>query len=51
MGMSKGIYINYEDWVDYCLLTNKILFDMGIEREPQGDSPKFLLMWYFYNDV
>lgn len=50
-GMGEGIYINYEDWVDHCLLTNKILFDMGIEREPKSDTPKFLLMWYLYNDV
>ena len=51
MDMNKGIYINYEDWVDHCLLTNKMLFDMGIERMDNTQSPKFLLMWYFYNDV
>jgi len=51
MDDNKGIIINYEDWVDHCLMTNKILFDIGIQREPQSDSPKFLLMWYLYNDV
>lgn len=44
------ININYEDWADHCIRTNKMLFDMGIHRVDNTQSPKFLLMWYLYND-
>jgi hypothetical protein len=47
MGMD-GININYEDWEDHCLKTNKMLFDMGIQRMDNTQSAKFLLLKWMY---
>ena len=46
----KGIHIDYEDWSDHCIYTNKLLFDMGIERMDNTQTPKFLLMKWLYDD-
>ena len=50
MDMDKGIHIVYEEWSDHCLMTNKMLFDMGIERVDNTQSPKLLLLHFLYND-
>ena len=48
--MDKGIYIDYEEWSDYCIHMNKMIFDMGIRREDNTQTPKFLLMKWLYDD-